>query len=203
MADIELTVQPRTVTGKKVRFLRRTGITPANIYGKGQPSLAVQVGTHELQQVVRTAGHTRVVQLRVEGEPRQRPAILGLVQHDPVGQKLLHVDFHQVDLKQLLTAEIPIVFAGEAPAVKRGSMLLPGISTLQVEALPGELPEEIQVDVSGLEEADQAVHVRELTVPAGVRVLSDPDALVVKVEPPRVAVEEEAAEEAAEEAEEE
>jgi large subunit ribosomal protein L25 len=190
----QLAVEPRTVTGKKVRFLRRQGITPANVYGAGQESLAIQAPTVELKRVLRAVGHTQLVSLTVAGEGRPRPALVREVQHDALGGELLHVDFNQVNMQVVMAAEVPISFTGESPAVKRGSLLLHSLSTLQVEALPDHIPPGVAVDVSGLDEDDAAIHVRDLTLPPGVTVLTDGDTLVVKVQASRAEVAEEAAE---------
>ena len=189
MADIQLKVEPRTVARKKTRFLRRAGITPANIYGSGQQSVAVQAPTAEIKRVLRAAGHTNIVNLALPGERASRPALIAEVQHDALGDELLHVDFHQVDLTVRLSSDVPLVITGDSEAVRRGGVLLQVLNSVSVEALPAEIPAEVVVDVSNLESDDDAIFVRDLPLPPGVVALSDPDTMVLKVQASRLAQE--------------
>jgi len=194
---LELAVAPRQVLGKKVRFLRRQGVTPANIYGHGVDSLAVQVPTHDLAHTIKVAGRNTLLQVLVEGEKKARPVFVHHVQRNPLTDDLLHVDFYQVSLKEKIRLEVPIVVVGEAPAVDvYHGMLLQNTNSVIVEGLPGEMPPYIEVDVSGLAEIDDTIHIKDLPVSAGLTLLVDPELVVVKVSPPRVEVEEVAEEEA-------
>jgi large subunit ribosomal protein L25 len=199
---LELAVAPREVLGKKVRFLRREGITPANIYGHGVDSLAVQVPTHDLAHTIKVAGRNTMLQLHVEGEKKARPVFVHHVQRNPLNDDLLHVDFYQVSMKEKIRLEVPIVVVGEAPAVDvYHGILLQNTNSVAVEGLPGEMPPHIEVDVSGLAEIDDAIHIKDLPVSAALTLLVDPELVVVKVAPPRIEVEEEVAEEEVEAAE--
>ena len=199
---LELAVAPREVLGKNVKVLRRQGITPANIYGHGVDSLAVQVPTHDLAHTIKVAGRNTMLQLHVEGEKKARPVFVHHVQRNPLNDNLLHVDFYQVSLTEKIRLEVPIVVVGEAPAVDvYHAMLLQNTSSVAIEGLPAEMPPYIEVDVSGLAEIDDAIHVKDLPVSAGLTFLVDPELVVVKVAPPRVEVEEVVEEEAAEAAE--
>jgi large subunit ribosomal protein L25 len=194
---LELAVAPRQVLGKKVRFLRRQGVTPANIYGHGVDSLAVQVPTHDLTHTIKVAGRNTMLQVLVEGEKKARPVFVHHVQRNPLTDDLLHVDFYQVSLKEKIRLEVPIVVVGEAPAVDvYHGILLQNTNSVAIEGLPAEMPPYIEVDVSGLTEIDDAVHIKDLPVSAGLTFLVDPELVVVKVSPPRVEVEEVAEEEA-------
>ena len=121
---LTLAVEGRKVTGRRVKKLRREGIIPANIYGKAIKSQVVQVGIKEFWPVFQAAGETGLVQLTVEGEEKVRPVLIHRVQLDPVTDRLVHVDFHQVDLKETLIAKVPVEFVGEAPAAKQGLGIL-------------------------------------------------------------------------------
>ena len=206
---IELAVTPRSILGKKVKVLRRQGITPANIYGHGLTSEAVQVPTPDLARTIRVVGLNTMLQLHVEGEKKLRPVFVRYVQRDPITDEFLHVDFYQVSLKEKIRLEVPLVIVGEAPAVGvYHGILLQNVNAITVEGLPTEMPHHIEVDVSGLAEIDDAIHVKDLPVSAEITLLVDPDMVVAKVSPPRIEeVEEVAAEEvevpAAEVAEEE
>jgi large subunit ribosomal protein L25 len=213
MADVELSVKPRGVLGKKVAALRRQGVTPANVYGRNLESKAVEVETVALTHLLRSAGRNVIIDLHIEGERSPRPVMLRAVQREPATSRLLHVDFYQVSLTQKMRAEVPLILVGEAPAVAEfGGILLQSLDNIAVEALPGDIPAHVEVDVSMLARLDDAVHVRELPIdPTKVHVMTDAELVVAKVAPPRlVAVEEEEAaaaevpaEEAVAEAEEE
>jgi large subunit ribosomal protein L25 len=201
--QIELAVTPRTVLGKRVKTLRQDGITPANIYGHGIPSLAVQVTTADLARTIRIAGRNTMLQLHVEGEKKRRPVFFRDVQRNPITDEFLHVDFYQVSLKEKIRLEVPLVIVGEAPAVSvHNGILLQSVNALTIEGLPTDLPPHIEVDVSGLEEIDDSVHVKDLDVSPDVTLMVDPELVVAKVAAPRLVeeVEEEVAEEEVEEA---
>jgi large subunit ribosomal protein L25 len=212
MADIELSVKPRRVLGKKVAALRRQGVTPANVYGRNLESKAVEVETVVLTHLLRSAGRNVIIDLHIEGERSPRPVMLRAVQRQPATSRLLHVDFYQVSLTQKMRAEVPLVLVGEAPAVAEfGGILLQSLDNIAVEALPGDIPPHVEVDVTGLTQLDDAVHVRELPIdPTKVYVMTDAELVVAKVAAPRLAAAEEeeavaaeAAAEGAAEAEEE
>jgi large subunit ribosomal protein L25 len=192
----ELTVTPREVLGKKVKALRRQGVIPANIYGRGLESTAVQVSTDELRHVLKTAGRNEIVYLRLDGD-EPRPTFVKDVQHHPVADHILHVDFLQISLKEKVRLDVPIHLVGLPPAVdKYGGILVHGLDHVSVEALPTDVPSSIEADVSHLEEIDAAIHVSDLPIPEGVTLLTDPEQVVAKVSPPavEVVVEEEAEE---------
>jgi len=204
MADIELSVKPRLVLGKKVAALRRQGVTPANVYGRNLESKAVEVETVVLTHLLRSAGRNAIIDLHIEGEGSPRPVMLRAVQREPATSKLLHVDFYQVSLTQKMRTDVPLILVGEAPAVAEfGGILLQSLNSIAVEALPGDIPPHVEVDVSGLARIDDAVHVRELPIdPTKVYVMTDAEQVVAKVAAPRLVAAEEEEEVAAEAAEE-
>jgi large subunit ribosomal protein L25 len=203
----ELKAAPRDVLGKKVRALRREGLTPANIYGSKVDSTAVQVSTEELRHVIKTAGRNDIVYLRLDGD-EPRPTFVRDIQQNPVTDAILHVDFLQISLRDKVRADVPIHLVGLAPAVDTlDGILMHGLDHVSVEALPTEVPSVIQLDVSALVEINQALHVSDLELPEDVTLLTDPEQVVAKVAPPAVepepVVEEEAEEVEGEAAEEE
>jgi len=181
MDKIVVKLSPRTVTGKKTRFLRREGVTPCHVFGHNLKSETLQATTAELERVVGVAGNTRLVALETEGQ-KPRMAFIREVQRTPVGGNLFHVDFYQVNMNEPITAEIPLRLVGEAPALKtKGRILVHPFGHVEVESLPGDLPASIPVDISVLKELHDAIHVRDIRVESEVKVLSDPDQLVAKV----------------------
>jgi large subunit ribosomal protein L25 len=191
----ELKVAQRDVLGKKVKVLRRKGLTPANIYGNKLDSTAIQVSTEELRQVLKTSGRNEIVYLRLDGD-EPRPTFVKTVQHHPIADRILHVDFYQISLKEKVRLEVPIHLIGLAPAVDTyGGILVHGLDRVSVEALPTDVPSVFEVDVSTLAEIDAALHVSDLDIPEGVTLLTDPEQVVCKVSPPAVEKVEEAEEE--------
>ena len=196
MTDIQLSVKPRVVLGKKVAALRRQGVTPANVYGRNLESKAVEVETVVLTHLLRSAGRNVIIELHIEGEDSPRPVMLRAVQREPATSRLLHVDFYQVLLTQKMRAEVPLILVGEAPAVAEfGGILLQSLDSITVEALPGDIPPHVEVDVTMLTRLDDGVHVRELPIDSTkVHVMTEAELVVAKVAPPRlVTVEEEEA----------
>ena len=198
-AQAELQVTPRDVLGKKVRRLRREGLIPANVYGRGLESVAIQVTRNDLVHVLRTAGRNEIIYLRLDGD-EPRPTFLRQVQRNPITDAILHVDFYQISLKEKVQMEVPLSLVGTAPAEQTyGGTVLLSLDRITVEGLPTEIPSVIEVDVSGLEEIDATVSVAELNVPGQVTVLTDIEQVVAKVAPPHVEkVEEEVVKEAVE-----
>lgn len=194
MEDLALRAERRTAMGKRVRALRRQGLVPANLYWRRQETIPLQFPQRELENFLAHHHGTAVVRISFNGQ--ERPALIKHIQRHPTSDRLLHVTFQQVALTEKLRAEVPLHFVGEAPAAKaRGGTLLHNLTAVEVEALPHDLPSMLEVDVSSLVDFDAAIHVRDLTPPAGVTILEDPEELVAKVVPP--AVEAEGVEEAA------
>ena len=196
-SKVELKVSPREVLGKKVKRLRREGVIPANVYGHGLESAAIQVPKDELVHLLHSTGRNEIVYLRLDGE-EPRPVFLRQIQRNPVTDAILHVDFYQISLKDKVRMEVPLALVGTSPAEQTyGGTLLHSLDRISVEGLPTEIPSAIEVDVSGLEEIDATIYVRELSVPGEVTVLTDPEQVVAKIAPPQVEkeVEEEVEEE--------
>lgn len=172
----------RTISGRKVKQLRNEGQLPATVYGKGIKSESLAVSRDAFLHTYETAGETGLIELTVGSE--KRPVLVHTVQRHPVDNTPLHVEFHQVDLKEKVHAKVPIELAGDSPAVaQKLGVLLTVLDAVDVEALPTDLPEKITVDVSTLESVDQELKVSDLTVRAGVTMLTDGGLTVVKVGP--------------------
>jgi large subunit ribosomal protein L25 len=184
----ELSAEPRQVLGKKVKRLRREGLIPANIYGHHVDSTAIQVTVDELKQVLKEAGRNELIYLKLGGDGDEpRPTFVKTVQRNPITDAIIHVDFLQISLKEKVRLEVPLHLTGTPPAVDTYSgILMQGVDRVMVEALPTDVPSVFEVDVSVLEEIDQALHVSDLPVPEGVTVLTDPEVVVAKVAPPAV-----------------
>ncbi len=179
---MELAVKTREMMGKSVKALRAQGIIPAELYGRGIPNVHLAVGEREFAKVFSEAGENTVIQL--VAEEGKLPAIVHDVQRDPISLKVRHIDFYQVRMDEKIKAYIPIEFAGEAPAVKSaGGILNKTLFEIEVEALPGDLPHRIPVDLAVLQEVDQSIYIKDIAVPKGVHVIVDPETVVVTVTP--------------------
>ncbi len=206
MADqVSLSVAERTVLGKRVKKLRRQGVIPANVYGLHQSSQALQVDLYTLERFLAKHHATRVITL--EGVSNGGSPLNALVRHvarSPRNGKILHVDFLRISMNEPITVRVPLVLKGDAPAVTLGGgVLLHLVDTVEIESLPGDLPEALEADVSGLKDMDDTLHLRDVPVPPKVKLLSDPDEPVAKVVAPRAVLAEEAEKEAEKAAEKE
>lgn len=177
----------RVLFGRKVKKLRREGILPANIYGKGFESVSIQVSYKDFEKVFKEVGETQLLYVNLEKE--EIPVLVHNVQKDPLTGEFVHVDFLKVNLKEKVLATVPVIGVGESPAEKQGlGTVVFYINELEVEALPTDIPEKIEVDVSALSEVDQAILVSDLRVDKNkIEIKANPQDLVAKVE----AVEEE------------
>jgi large subunit ribosomal protein L25 len=187
MEGLTLEASKRDILGKKTRFLRRQGITPAHLFGHGLESLALQCDTARLQRLIARAGRTRLIALGIEGDKEPRSVFIKEIQRDACTGELLHVDLYQVRKTEKIKVDVPIVLVGEAPAMKaKGFTLTHSLTSLSIECLPDKLPPQIEVDLSPLEEVGQAIYVRDISLSPDITVHTDPDQMVVRVSEIRV-----------------
>lgn len=192
-----LNLERRATQGKRVRYLRREGMVPANVYGRGQESVAVQALLREFRRVFREAGANAIVNVAIEGEPTPRPVLLRHVHRHPVTDEILHIDLYQVDLQRPVHAPVHLTFVGVSEAVHLGGVLVHTLDAVQVEALPDAVPSHFEVDLARLVAFGDAVHVSDLAPPSSVRILTDPATVIASVSAPRLVEEEEVAAEVA------
>lgn len=182
MENLTLQASSRDVSGKKTRFLRRQGITPTHLFGRDIKSLTLQCDTDALKQLIAQAGRTRPVSLKIDDEKGRRSVFVREIQRDVITRQLLHVDFYQVKKGEKITVDVPIVFVGEAPALKaKGRMLAHSITSLNLECLPDNVPPQIEIDLNSLEELGQAIYVKDIILAPDITVHADPEQLVVKI----------------------
>ncbi len=176
----KLSVSKREVLGKEVRKLRREGILPANIYGADFESTAVSLLLKDFKSVYAVARETGLVDVELDG--KVVPVLIKNVQINPSTDEVVHADFHKVNLREKISAKIPVEAVGEPKAVtdKIGLLEQP-VMEIEVEALPTDLPEKIEVNVENLAAVDEQVLVSDLSVPAGVEVLTDAAQVVFKI----------------------
>ena len=177
--------EARKVLGRKIKNLRKEGVLPGNLYGKKVKSESVQVTLKDFEKVYKEVGETGLLTLQIGKS--EKPVLIHNVQTHPVTDEPIHVDFLQVDLKEKVTAEVPVELTGESPAEKQGlGTVVLMIDEIEVEALPGDLPEKFEIDKGTLTEVDQVVKVGDLKVDKSkVEVNVGEEEIVVKVEPPQ------------------
>lgn len=180
MQAITLNAKKREILGKKVKKLRKDGQLPVSVFGKEIKSAALSVATTDFLKVYNKAGETGLVELKFDGGSHH--TLISNVQIHPVTRQVLHVEFHAVKLTEKIKANVPVELVGESPAVQNNvGILLQTINEVEVEALPTDLPEKLEVDVTKLAEIDQQVTVGELSAPKGVEILTEKEGIVVKV----------------------
>ena len=202
MDKIELKVTNREILGKKVKHLRRQGITPVHLFGHGIESLALQCDTGELERVLGQAGQTRLISLKLDKEKKPRSVVVREFDRDWRKGQLVHVDFYQVKMEEKIKLEVPVALVGEAPALKSKTYMLEHeLGTLTVECLPAKIPASLEVDISSLTEPEQTIRVKDVILDKDITVLNDPELVVAKISSrPVEKIEEEVVEEVAEEA---
>jgi len=185
-----LAALPREIVGKHVARLRRAGQLPAVVYGHGVASTSVTIDAHDFELLRRKAGPNALVDLSVDGK-KADPVLIHDVQVHPVTHRPLHVDLFLVQMTVELTVDVPLVATGVSPAIENdGGTLLHAIESVRIRALPDHLPQSIEYSIESLVDFDTAIHVRDLTIPSDVTLLTEADEIVAKVQAPRVEVEE-------------
>ena len=185
-----LAATPRVVLGKKVARLRRAGKLPANVYGKGLDSVAVELDAREFGRILKVGGTRSLYDLKVEGEGGPRPVVLrGLSRAHGTGVPI-HVDFYQVDPTKPIQATVQLHFVGVAPAVQDlAGTLVQSLETVVVRCYPLAIPESLEVDLSRLVNFETSLTVGDLVAPKGVEITTDPSVFIASVAPPRIRLE--------------
>ncbi len=175
-----LKVTKREVFGKKLKQLRKTGVLPANIYGKDVKSTAVELPLKEFEAVYKETGETGLIDLELGSE--KRPVLIHNVQLDYMTQLPVHADFYQVNLKEKVKTMVPVELTGEPKAViEKLGLLLQTLNEMEVEALPSDLPEKIEIDVTNLAAVNDQILVSDVKIPTGVEILTDQAQVIAKI----------------------
>ena len=183
MTKHTLKADARKILGRKVNSLRKLGLVPAVVYGKKTKTVNLQVDAKVFSKLHSRVGESALVYLQIEGEKDERPVLVRQVTLHPVSDTILHVDFHRVDLLEKVTAAVPVQIVGEAPAEKEKlGILVQQLHEIEVEALPTDMPESFEVEASGLVEVNQAILVKDVKTSVKVKVLTDPEQIIAKIE---------------------
>ena len=176
MDQAMLTAELRKVVGKQTKQLRRDGWVPGVIYGHGFDPLVVKFEERPLGRLLSHVGGSQLVEVAVTGHEEPETVLVRDVQRDVITRALLHVDLYRVRMTERLRAEVPLILIGESPITVLGEgILLQGISSVEVECLPADLVDAIEVDLSRIISLDQTLHVGDLAVPSGMDILTDLD----------------------------
>lgn len=181
---------PRTVLGKKVKQLRRTGVLPANVYGRAIPSQALEIDAREFSRNMKATGLRSMFELNIAGEASPRYVIIrGMTRKGGTGEPI-HLDFFQVDPSRPIVANVPIHLVGESPAVRDlAGTLLHSLDIVSVRCLPLAIPANLEADVTSLKSFDMTLSVADIVPPDGVEILTDPGIVIATVNPPRIHLE--------------
>lgn len=182
---IQLQAQTRDVFKKAVSDLLSQDVIPAEVYGRNFENKHISVSRKEFKKVFQEAGETGIISLQVD--THIYPVLIHAVQTDRLGDAIIHVDFYAVRLNEKTVAEVPLRFVGESSAVKElGGVLVHALDKIEIEALPVDLMSYVAVDISLLTQLNQSLHVKDLPVSTKVRVLTDPETVVVVVTEPKI-----------------
>jgi large subunit ribosomal protein L25 len=194
--NIQLAATARDTIGKANRRLGPSGKLPAVVYGVGHEPVSISLDKHQVDQLLLHGAASSLIELSIDGGKAVHTVIKD-VQRDPTKGSILHLDLWAVSMKQHISTVVPIHFVGDAAGVKTGGVLTHNLREVQIDSLPGDMPDSIEVSVEDLEVGD-SLHVFDLVAPSGVIITSPADEILCSVTPPTKAVEEEAVEEAAE-----
>ncbi len=189
---ISLELTPRDVLGKKVKQLRRAGVIPVHLYGRSVEPRALQCERRQLIRVLSLAGSNTPIVITVQGQQGDQLAFAREIQWDPRRDDLIHVDFLVAEATRLVSALVPVVISGESEGARSsGGRVVQQLREVDVEALPLEMPSQLEVDAGLMAEPDSVIRVSDLEVPSNVTILNDSEEVVARVDIPRVVVEEE------------
>lgn len=185
MDKLSLHAEERQIVGKKVKKLRKDGLLPGHVFGKGVDGELVAVKAQEFLKTFHQVGETGLIDLKI-GAEKVRPVLVREVQYDPISGNPIHIDFYQVNLTQKVKVPVPLVLVGEEPeAVHLGeAIVLQTVNEVEVEALPTDLVEKIEVDITPLKQIDDAITVSQLNYDQSKLIIhADPEEIVVKLAP--------------------
>jgi len=175
----------RETSKKETKKQKGPNTLAAIIYGPKTKGQALTLNQKEFEKILQQAGESSVIDLEVKSQENKHTVLIHQIQRDPLTNKIIHVDLYQPDLTKKVTAAVPLVMIGIAPAVKDfGGTLIKNFSEIEVKALPMDLPHEIQIDVSELKELHQEIKIKDLKIPAGLEIDRNPEDTIIIVTPP-------------------
>ena len=194
---MELVAQKRTILGKKVKSLRKKGVIPGVVFGKNKKSTPIQLKIGDLKKVLKHTSESTLLDLKIAGNKNVKVLISEIQQH-PVNNALLHINFHEINLREKTSAQVPIELVGESPAVKSGKgILIQLMDEIEVECLPTDLPKAIKVDISSLKDINDSVCIKDLKIDRNkIEINHNENDLIAKIDHPKQEEKQEQEEEA-------
>ncbi len=190
---LELSANLRQSVGRKNNEPRRQGLVPAVLYGHKVKNVSLMVKASDFEKIYNESGMSTLIKLKIadkDAKIENRVVLIYDTDKNPINGHPTHIDFYQVKMDEPISVEVPLIFIGESNAVERdGGLLAKTLQSVIVEALPAELPHEIQVDISSLNTFDDKIHIKDLSVPSSVKIIASMDDMVVSVLPPRTSEE--------------
>ena len=185
---MNLEVQIRNEKGRRVKDLRRQGLIPAELYGKGIENMHLAIKSRDFKNVFKEAGESSIINIVISDKNKKEeiPVLIHDIQKDYLTDDIIHIDFYRVRMDEKIKTHIPLEFIGESPAVKNyGGILNKSMLEIEIEALPKDLPHNIPVDISQIKELDQSIYVKDLSIPKNVEILVDPETVIATVSLPK------------------
>ncbi len=183
----------RDILGKKTKVLRKKGFIPAEIYGHTIKNIHVSVPERDFVKTFKEAGEHAIINLAID-EGKNISVLVSDVQYNTLSEKFLAVDFHKINMDEKISAQIPIILVGEAPAVKAGCIILHTLHELHIECLPGNIPNEFKVDISRIQNPGDGVTVADLTIGEDIKPLINTNTVIVTAQEKKIKMEEPAPE---------
>lgn len=182
---LKLSAEKRELLGRKVKNLRKQGFIPGNIFGKNIKSIAIKINEDDFKEVFKKAGETQLVEVQIGKEAH--PVLITNVQVHPVTDQIIHADLKEVNLKERVTATVPVELIGESPAEKDGlGVLVQLIDEIDVEALPLDIPDVFELDVSSLKEEEQSLSVGDIKYDKDkIEILNDKEQMIARIAAPQ------------------
>ncbi len=189
---LTLSAKIREISGKKIKNLKQKDILPAVLYGPDVKNLVLEIDRKDFDKIFNEAGESSLVSIEIRGDPKKEfQVLIHDIQRDSVTGEPIHVDFYLPPAKREITIKVPIVLEGEAPAIKElGGTLVRDMHEIEIKGLIQDLPKEIKVDISSLKTFQDHIFIRDLNLPLRVKVLKNPEEIVVLVTPPEKVEEE-------------
>lgn len=188
MLEIQISATIRDKFGKQTKSLKKNGVIPAVLYGHGSKAMSLSLNLKEFAKIYKQAGESTIINLNIEkdGKVESKPVLIHEVDFDPVSDVLRHADFYIVRMDEKITAKIPIIFVGESNAIKvLNGILIKNLHEIEIEALPKDLPHQIEVDISAINTFNDYIHIKDLKLSHGVKIFGDDLEIVALVKPPR------------------
>ncbi|MFH0907108.1 MAG: 50S ribosomal protein L25 [bacterium] len=185
---LNLSSKLREKTGSQNNKFRKEGFIPAILYGKKIKNLPLLVRAIDFERLYKEAGESTLINLKIklDKDEEQRVVLIHDIAKDPISSKIIHIDFNQVKMDELTIVEVPLVFIGESDAVEREEgVLIKSIQSVEVEALPQNLPHEIEVDISCLKTFEDNIYIKDLKIPSDAKIIANSEDVVASVTPPR------------------